>query len=72
MLIRGFRSPVVAGLVMYWQMGLAVLASVALVAAMLLVPELPPVPEAPLSWSGLVRSGLPRAAGVGCAASPWW
>ena len=43
MLIRGFRSPVVAGLVMYWQMGLAVLASVALLVAMLLVPELPPV-----------------------------
>ena len=72
MLFRRPRRPVVAGLVMYWQMGLAVLASVALVAAMLLVPELPPVPEVPPSWSGLVRSGLPRAAGVGCATSPWW
>ena len=38
MLFRRPRRPVVAGFVMYWQMGLAVLASVALVAAMLLVP----------------------------------
>ena len=72
MLIRGFRTPVVAGLVRYWQMGLAVLASAALLVAVLLVPELPPAPEVPLFWSDLVRSGLPRAAGVGCAASPWW
>ena len=73
MLVGGWRHPVVDELVMHWPVLLGGCASIALLTAMVVVPAStdPPVPDAPRLWTELVRSGLPRPAGLGCSPRPW-